>query len=126
MKLYIRRKTALEEERVVRLGLNEEKIGELGFYPPHDKADDLPSFPATLEVFVFVSDPAFESILRSVTHGAQGMTLSVYLSKHPAMSYGWEPDGSRVVWTIEKPSEPAYLPVGEVKIELPLYNGARR
>lgn len=126
MKLYIRRKSALKEERVAKLGLNEEKIGELGFYPPNDKTDDLPSFPATLEVFVFVSDPAFESILRSVTHGAQGMTASVYLSKHPAMAYGWEPDGSRMVWTIEKHSDPSYVPVGELKIELPLYNGTRR
>jgi hypothetical protein len=126
MRLDIRRKSALKEERVVRLGLNEEKIGEVGFYPPHDKTDDLPSFPATLEVFVFVSDHAFESILRSVTHGAQGMTASVYLPKHPAMAYGWEPDGSRMVWTIEKPSEPAYVPVGELKIELPLYNGTHQ
>lgn len=68
MRLYIRRKSALPEGQVTRLGLNEEKIGELGFYPPHDETDDHPSFPATLDVYVFVSDPAFDSILRSVIH----------------------------------------------------------
>jgi hypothetical protein len=121
MRLDIRRKSALADKGIDRLKLDEEKIGELGFYPPHEKSDDLPAYPPTLEAYVFVSNIDFESALRSFANGTSGMTVSVYLAKHPSMAFGWEPDGSRVVWTIENVSEPAYIPVGEVKIELPLY-----
>lgn len=71
MRFEIRRKSVLTDKGNERLKLDEEKIGELGFYP--------------------------------------------------SIAFGWEPDGSRVVWTIDNVSEPAYLPVSQVQIELPLY-----
>jgi hypothetical protein len=69
MRLDIRRRSALTDKGTDRLKLDEEKIGELGFFPPHEKSYDVPAFPATLEAYVFVSDTDFESALRSFANG---------------------------------------------------------
>jgi hypothetical protein len=126
MRIAIRRKSALTDGRIDGLGLGEDKIGELGFYPPKEKSDDLPAYPATLEAYIFVSDHDFEGTLRSVGNGGSGATVSLYVVKGTSIVYGWEPDGSRVVWAIETASEPAYAPISEVKIELPLYKRSRQ
>ncbi len=118
--LYVRQRGALSETALKRLALNEEKIGTLGFFPSSGSRDDRPGRDASLEAYVFVSDEMFDRLVRSIQAGSWPDSIQVDLGSGDSLEYGWEPDGSRIVWKIEKPASPTYINVAGMQLSIPL------
>lgn len=121
-RLYIGRRSSLSKERATKLGLSNERIGELGFYPDYEQRDFLPARPASLEAFVFVSDQMFDSIESALQALGRTESIFIYLAEcKGVLEFGWEPDGSRMLWKINDAAEPAYLGVTQLQIRLSLF-----
>jgi hypothetical protein len=118
--LYVRQRSALSETALNRLALNDEKIGTLGFFPGSESRDDLPGRDASLEAYVFVTDEIFDRLIRSIQAGRKPDSIHVDLGGGDSLEYGWEPDGSRMVWKIDKPTSPAYIKVAGMQFNVPL------
>jgi hypothetical protein len=118
--LYIRRRSALSESALNRLALSDEKVGRLGFFPPSESRDDLPGRDASLEAFVFVSDDTFDRLVGSIQAGKKPDSIYVDIGNREGLEYGWEPDGSRIVWKLDKPSSPSYVNVAGMQLDIPL------
>ena len=120
-RLYIRRRSCLTEKRIAKLGLSDEKIGELGFYPDYEQRDFVPARPASLEAFVFVGDQTFDGLTNTLQAGGKTESIFVYLKERKGiLEFGWEPDGSRMVWKIDDATKPAYVDVTELQMRLSL------
>jgi hypothetical protein len=121
LRLYFRRRDGLSEKAVAKLSLSAEKIGELGFYPDYGKKDMIPSRPASLEAFVFVDDQLFERISHALQSGGRTEAIYLYVEKKDILDFGWEPDGSRIVWKLDNPTEPSFVDVTRLEIRLSLF-----
>jgi hypothetical protein len=109
----IKRRSSISQEGASKLGLSEDKIGELTFCPP-SKADEInTASPASLEATVFLDDELFDSLMN---------TLQLDIEREGALEYGWEPDGSRMEWKIDNPSDPASVDVTGVAMGIGLFN----
>lgn len=117
--LYIRQRSSLSEAALNRLALNENKISTLGFFPTSESRDDLPGRDASLEAFIFVGDEIFDRLVRSIQAGRKPDSIHIDLSSD-GLEYGWEPDGSRMVWKIDKPTSPTYIKVEGMQLNIPL------
>lgn len=123
LRIWIRRRDGLSAERVSKLGLSEEKIGELGFFPALEPGpgDLWKTQPASLEAFVFVNDGLFADIANALKAGRTTDLIDIEIERKGVLAYGWEPDGSRIVWGIENTNEPSYVDVTGLKIRLSLF-----
>jgi hypothetical protein len=123
LRLWVRDKGRLSNERIAKLGLSEEKIGELGFFPAigPGPGDFFRTQPATLEAFVFVNGQLLEDIANALKVGRKTELIYVDIEHKGALAYGWEPDGSRIVWKIDNAREPSYVNVTGLKIRLSLF-----
>jgi hypothetical protein len=117
LRIYIKRKISLSAERIAKIGLSDEKIGELGFYPEYEAKDVAPGRPASIEASVFVTDPIFENILAATRAGKRAEVGYLYIEKKGILAFGWEPDGSRIVWKIDDPTNPSFVDVSQLEIQ---------
>ena len=117
----MKRRSSLFEERIAKIGLGDEKIGVLGFYPDYAARDFVPSRPASLEASVFVTDRLFETIISAVLAGRKAELIYLYIEEKEIMEYGWEPDGSRLIWKIDDATKPSYVNVSQLEIRFALY-----
>jgi hypothetical protein len=121
LKIYVKRRSLLSEERIAKIGLGKEKIGLLGFYPDHAARDFVPSRPASLEASVFVNDQMFETIVSAVLAGRKAELIYLYIEKKETLEFGWEPDGSRLIWKIDDATKPSYVNIPQLEIRFALY-----
>ena len=121
LKIYVKRRSSLSEKHVAKIGLGEDKIGELGFYPDHAAKDFVPGRPASLEANVFVADRLFETIVSAVLAGRKAELIYLYIEKKETLEYGWEPDGSRLIWKIDDATKPSYVNVPQLEIRFALH-----
>jgi hypothetical protein len=123
LRVWVRRRSGLSAERAAKLGVNEEKIGELGFFPALEPGpgDLWKTQPASLETFVFVNDDLFADIANALKAGRTTDVIHIEIERKGVLAYGWEPDGSRIVWEIENINEPSYVDVTGLKIRLSLF-----
>jgi hypothetical protein len=119
--IHIQRRGSMSDQRAEKLGLTAEKIGSLGFYPALKSRDDIPARDASMEAYVFVNDSIFENLTSYVKHGKKAFPVRLDIEGKPALAYGWEPDGSRKTWKIDKPDDPAYVDVTRVTIEIAMF-----
>jgi hypothetical protein len=118
----IKRRSSISQEGASKLGLSEDKIGELTFCPP-SKADEInTASPASLEATVFLDDELFDSLMNTLHSGKRPQWLQLDIEREGALEYGWEPDGSRMEWKIDNPSDPASVDVTGVAMGIGLFN----
>lgn len=123
LRIWVRRRDGLSAEKATKLGLSERKIGELGFFPAQEPGpgDFWKIQPASLEAFVFVNDGVFADIASALKAGRTTGLIDIEIEREGVLAYGWEPDGSRIVWGIENTNEPSYVDVTRLKIRLSLF-----
>jgi hypothetical protein len=83
------------KDSVEQFGINDEKIGNAIFYEGHagEFGDD--GMEATISFRLFVKEELFNYIYENLLHKNKVEYLSIDMT---GLEYGWEPDGSRVVW----------------------------
>ena len=111
----ILRKSSLTEEGIAMLNLSADKIGRVEFhpaFPPPEKE------PASLLAKVFVSDLLFDNLWAIFR---RPLFLSLSLEKEGVIEYGWEPDGSRVIWKIQDLGEPSHVDISAIKCDARLF-----
>jgi hypothetical protein len=121
LEVRIKRRSSASEKAAESLGLSKDKIGELSFCPP-SKADEVnAASPASLEATVFLDDELFDSLMNMLYLGKRPRWLQLDIEKEGALGYGWEPDGSRMEWKIDNPSDPASVDVTRIAMGLKLF-----
>ena len=120
--VQIKRRSSASEEIAENLNLSTDKVGKLTFCPP--LAADVLSVatPAALDATVFLDDQLFESLLSALYSGKRPQWLQLDIEKVGTIGYGWEPDGSRMVWKIDDPSKPASIDISGVSMGIELFN----
>jgi hypothetical protein len=121
LQLRVRRRSSAGEEVAARLGLSNDKIGELSFCPPMKKDDLTPAIPASLEALVFLDDQLLDGLMNALLPGKRPGWIQLDIEREGALRYGWEPDGSRMEWKIENPSDPAYVDITRIEIGIELF-----
>jgi hypothetical protein len=123
LRLWVRDRGRLSTERIARLGLSEEKIGELGFFPAVEPgpADLWKTKPASLEAFVFIDSGLLADIANALKAGRKTELIYIDVERKGALAYGWEPDGSRITWKIDDTREPSCVDVTGLKIRFSLF-----
>jgi hypothetical protein len=119
-RVWFRRKRSLTQTAVEKLNLSSSKIGTLGFFPPSKKDDFIPARPASLEATIFVSDELFSRLVEALQVGKTLNRVNFYIEMDGPIKYGWEPDGSRMVWNLESSTNPAYADVAEISLDIAL------
>jgi hypothetical protein len=118
LSITIKRKSELRPEIIEKLNLSESKIGKLWFEPPKKRDKSGPGCPASLRAVVWVNDELHQS-LRALIQAVERPTwlrLTLEVEAGGALHYGWEPDGSRMVWKIENENEPSCLDVSSIDV----------
>jgi hypothetical protein len=75
-----------------------------------------------LEATVFLDDELFDSLMNTLHSGKRPQWLQLDIEREGALEYGWEPDGSRMEWKIDNPSDPASVDVTGVAMGIGLFN----
>jgi len=123
LRLVVDRQSELTPEIAEKLNLSKSKIGKVWFEPPKRRDKSGPSCRADLGAKVWINDELHAS-LRNLLQAAIKPTLlrlSLELEGEGVLRYGWEPDGSRMVWDLANANEPSSLDVSSMNIEL--YSG---
>jgi hypothetical protein len=107
-------KVALED--IDKMGLSDSKIGALVFVPPGEKGLFWPSEPAVLQANIFVSDELFDRLVSAFQSGKRATWLELEIEKQGVLEYGWEPDGSRMVWKLESKTETSVVDVESMDV----------
>ena len=118
----ITRRSSISDETATRLSLSNDKIGELNFCPPIKKAELNDASPASLEASVFLDDKLFDSIMNTLPSGKRAELIQLDIESEGALGYGWEPDGSRMKWKIDNPSESSHVDVISIAMGIELFN----
>ena len=121
LQVRIKRRSFVSEETAAKLSLSKDKIGELSFCPPSKEDEFSSAIPASLEAAVFMDDQLFTSITNTLHSGKRLEWLRLDIERKGTLGYGWEPDGSRIEWKIDNPSEPAYVDVTSIAMGLELF-----
>jgi hypothetical protein len=117
--LAVKRKSELTLEESEKISLSESKIGNLFFHPPIKRGKLQTALPADLAGRVFVSDELHESLRYIFQAGKIPTYLRFSLEfDDGALKYGWEPDGSRMVWELENANEYSRLELTSISIDL--------
>lgn len=117
----INRKSSVSEKTTTEMGMSTDKIGGLGFYPPYKKDETGRSVPAFLEAFAFLDDQVFDRILGAIASGKKPEWLTFDIENKGTLTYGWEPDGSRIEWKIDNIDDPAYVDITSMAIGIELF-----
>jgi hypothetical protein len=116
LRIRVKRRSSAGPKVVEKLALSTSKIGELGFYPSSEKDDFYAARAASLEAMVFVSDQIFENLLANFRAAMLPSSIELEIEKDGVLEYGWEPDGSRQVWKLEKTNDPSYVNVESFEV----------
>lgn len=118
--LVVDRQSELTPEIVEELNLSKSMIGKMWFGPAKKRDKSGPSKPAWLTARVWVNDELHESLraLLQATKRPTRLRLTLGIEEGGGLNYGWEPDGSRMVWKLANANEPSYLDVSSINIEL--------
>lgn len=117
----INRRSSISEETATKLSLSEDKIGQLNFCPPIKKDVVNDASPASLEASVFLDDQLFDSIMNTLPSGKRAELIQLDIESEGTLGYGWEPDGSRMEWKIDNPSDPAHVDVNSIAMGIELF-----
>jgi hypothetical protein len=99
---------------VEKLALSPSKIGEMSFCPPSEEGDFYPAQEASLDAMVFVSDQLFEKLFATFQAASLPTSIALEIERKRVLEFGWEPDGSRQVWKLEKTNEPSYVDIEQI------------
>lgn len=131
LSLQVERRSDPTRELPSGVSLSETKIGFVAFTPPEKSGKFRPDYPAYLTGRVFVSNELHESLRNLLQAGTIPTWLRLTLEiEEGGLGYGWEPDGSRIVWKVDNANKPCFLNVTEIRISLngwrPLRNSILR
>jgi hypothetical protein len=122
LRVRITRKSALTAEAIEKMNLSTSKIGDLGFYPASEAGDFFPPRPASLEATLFIGDELHDRLLGALQVGRKPTWLHLEVEREGVLGFGWEPDGSRIVWKLESETEPSHVDVQELSIGINLFD----
>jgi hypothetical protein len=110
------RKSEVSSEVIGEMKLSDSKIGALVFFPPIKGDLMWRLHPAVLEANVHVNDEIFDRLVRALQSGKKAKWLALEIEKQGVIEYGWEPDGSRMVWKLESTTEASYVDVEGMEV----------
>ena len=117
LRVWIKRKSTLTPTNIEKINLSESKIGELGFCPPSKGGDFGRDSAGGLDAVLFVSDELHDRMMNLLEVGKKPTWLNLQIDKQGTLEYGWEPDGSRIIWKTDELAEPSFVDVIEVNID---------
>jgi hypothetical protein len=117
----IARRSSISEETATKLCLSKDKIGELNFCPPIERDEVNEASPASLEASVFLDNQLFDSIVNTLPSGKRAGLIQLDIESEGTLGYGWEPDGSRMEWKIDNPSDPASVDITSIAMGIDLF-----
>ena len=71
---------------------------------------------------MFLDDQLCDSILNTLHWGKRPQWLQLDIEREGTLQHGWEPDGSRMEWNMENPSDPAYVDVTNIAMGHELFS----
>jgi hypothetical protein len=122
LQVRIKRRSSASDKTAAKLGLSKDKIGELSFCLPISKSKSDAASTASLDATVFLDDQLFDSLMNTLHSGKRPEWLQLDIEREGTLGYGWEPDGSRMEWKIENPSDPEFVDITRIAMGLELFN----
>jgi hypothetical protein len=110
------RQRDVTSEDIGKLGQSDSRIGALVFVPPFKGDLMWRLYPAILEANVHVGDEFFDRLVGALQSGKKAKWLELEIEKQGALEYGWEPDGSRIIWKLESTTESSWVNVESIDI----------
>ena len=96
------------------------KFGTVTFYKERDLIGE--ELPPILSARLCLPDSDFDALCTSLSQGCEGVTLTISVEhiegSAETLNYGWEPDGSRLIWNVEESSSESVLTVKMIQFAL--------
>lgn len=87
-------------EESTRKKYNKNKIGELRFF--NEYSSEFEFFSASLIFSLYISDNLFEEIYKNILYKIEISNIDIQLTDKDKLKFGWQPDGSHIIWQVSE------------------------